>query len=688
MRKTATSRDLFAKLEDELTKHPIRKGKAAKPEKPAKRGGGSGDGGYTAADIEVLEGLEPVRRRPGMYVGGTDEKAMHHLFAEVLDNAMDEAVEGHATRIEVDLDADGFLSVTDNGRGIPVDPHPKFKNKSALEVVMTTLHSGGKFDSKVYNTSGGLHGVGVSVTNALSETLEVEVALGQKLYRQSFTRGIPDGPLKNLGPVKNRRGTMVRFRPDPKIFGKGAAFVPARLFRMARSKAYLFGGVAIRWSCAASLLGSDKETPERAELHFPGGLKDFLASRIEGQETVTKDMFAGKSNKREGHGAVEWAVAWVGGEDGFLNSYCNTVPTPDGGTHEAGFRAGLVKGLRAYGELTGNKRSAQVTADDVLATAGAMLSVFIREPEFQGQTKDRLATQEATRIVETTIRDAFDHWLAGNPAQATRLLDWVVDRAEERLRRKKEKEVGRQTATRRLRLPGKLADCSNSGAQGTEIFIVEGDSAGGSAKQARDRASQAVLPLRGKILNVASASSTKLADNQLIADLVQALGCGTGTRYREEDLRYEKVVIMTDADVDGAHIASLLITFFYREMRGLIEHGHLYLAVPPLYRLSQGAKTAYARDDAHKEALLKSEFNGRGKVDVSRFKGLGEMLPKQLKETTMDRAARTLLRVEVVEDERPLTTKVVDQLMGNKPEARFNFIQERAAFAKADDLDI
>lgn len=688
MRKTATSRDLFAKLEDELTKHPIRKGKVAKPEKPAKRGGGSGDGGYTAADIEVLEGLEPVRRRPGMYVGGTDEKAMHHLFAEVLDNAMDEAVEGHATRIEVDLDADGFLSVTDNGRGIPVDPHPKFKNKSALEVVMTTLHSGGKFDSKVYNTSGGLHGVGVSVTNALSETLEVEVALGQKLYRQSFTRGIPDGPLKNLGPVKNRRGTMVRFRPDPKIFGKGAAFVPARLFRMARSKAYLFGGVAIRWSCAASLLGSDKETPERAELHFPGGLKDFLASRIEGQETVTKDMFAGKSNKREGHGAVEWAVAWVGGEDGFLNSYCNTVPTPDGGTHEAGFRAGLVKGLRAYGELTGNKRSAQVTADDVLATAGAMLSVFIREPEFQGQTKDRLATQEATRIVETTIRDAFDHWLAGNPAQATRLLDWVVDRAEERLRRKKEKEVGRQTATRRLRLPGKLADCSNSGAQGTEIFIVEGDSAGGSAKQARDRASQAVLPLRGKILNVASASSTKLADNQLIADLVQALGCGTGTRYREEDLRYEKVVIMTDADVDGAHIASLLITFFYREMRGLIEHGHLYLAVPPLYRLSQGAKTAYARDDAHKEALLKSEFNGRGKVDVSRFKGLGEMLPKQLKETTMDRAARTLLRVEVVEDERPLTTKVVDQLMGNKPEARFNFIQERAAFAKADDLDI
>ena len=682
MRKAATSRDLFAKLEDELKKKPI----AAKPAK-AKRNGGSDDA-YTAADIEVLEGLEPVRRRPGMYIGGTDEKALHHLFAEVLDNSMDEAVAGHASRIEVSFEEDGYLSVTDNGRGIPVDPHPKFKKKSALEVIMTTLHSGGKFNSKVYDTSGGLHGVGVSVVNALSEHHEVEVARGQKLYRQTYTRGQPDGPLKSLGTVKNRRGTTIRFKPDPKIFGKGAAFVPARLFRMARSKAYLFGGVLIRWSCAPALLAGDKTTPQSDEFHFPGGLKDFLASRINGQETVTREFFTGKSNKREGHGSVEWAVAWVAGEDGFLSSYCNTVPTPDGGTHEAGLRSALTKGLRAYGELTGNKRSAQVTAEDVLSTAGAMLSVFIREPEFQGQTKDRLATAEATRIVETAVRDAFDHWLTGNPSQANRLLDWVVDRTEERLRRKKEKEIGRQTATRRLRLPGKLADCALSAAEGTEIFIVEGDSAGGSAKQARDRASQAVLPLRGKILNVASASSTKLADNQLIADLVQALGCGTGAQYRDQDLRYEKVVIMTDADVDGAHIASLLITFFYREMRGLIENGHLYLAVPPLYRLSQGAKTAYARDDAHKAELLKSEFNGSGKVDVSRFKGLGEMLPKQLKETTMDRAARTLLRVEIVEDERSLTTKVVDQLMGNKPEARFRFIQERAEFAKPDELDI
>jgi topoisomerase-4 subunit B len=676
MGKTAAPRDLFSNLDARSKKKPAR---------AAKGGKRTGDDRYTAADIEVLEGLEPVRRRPAMYIGGTDEKGLHHLFAEVLDNAMDEAVAGHASRITVELGKDGYLTVTDNGRGIPVDPHPKFKKKSALEVIMTTLHAGGKFNSKVYDTSGGLHGVGVSVANALAEKLEVEVARGQKLYRQTYTRGKPDGPLKSLGTVKNRRGTSVRFKPDPKIFGKSVAFKPARLFRMARSKAYLFRGVEIRWSCDKALL--DAQTPETAVFHFPGGLKDFLESRIEGQQTVTRELFTGRSDKT-GHGSVEWAIAWVAGQDGFLNSYCNIVPTPDGGTHEAGLRAALIKGLRAYGELTGNKRIAQATADDVMGTAAAMLSVFIREPEFQGQTKDRLASSEAARVVEAALRDAFDHWLTGNPTQADRLLEWVVDRSEERRRRRREKEIGRQTATRRLRLPGKLADCASSGATGTEIFIVEGDSAGGSAKQARNRATQAVLPLRGKILNVANASSSKLADNQLLSDLIQALGCGTGTRYRDEDLRYEKVVIMTDADVDGAHIASLLITFFYREMPGLIDNGHLYLAVPPLYRLSQGGKTLFARDDAHKDELLRTEFNERGKVDMSRFKGLGEMPTRQLKETTMDPRARTLLRVEIAEDERNATSRLVEQLMGNKADARFRFIQERAAFATADELDI
>ncbi len=639
---------------------------------------------YNASSIEVLEGLEPVRKRPGMYIGGTDERALHHMVAEVLDNSMDEAVAGHANRIEVELHADYSITIRDNGRGIPIDPHPKFPDKSALEVILCTLHAGGKFSGKAYQTSGGLNGVGSSVVNALSDSMIVQVARNRELYEQKFSRGKPLGPVEKLGAAPNRRGTTVTFHADEEIFGSHR-FKPSRLYKSVQSKAYLFSGVEIRWKSAIP----DGDTPQEATFHFPGGLADYLKETLGSATTYSEAAFAGTvdfNDKFGEPGKVEWAINWTPARDGFIQSYCNTVPTPEGGTHVTGFWAAILKGIKAYGELSNNKKAAQITREDLMSGGCALVSCFIADPAFVGQTKDRLSTEAASKMTEGAVRDHFDNWLAADTKSAGAILDFLVLRAEERMKRRQEKETARKSATKKLRLPGKLTDCTSKDRAGTELFIVEGDSAGGSGKGARNRVNQALLPLKGKILNVLGAASGKLNTNAEINDLCEALGVGMGTKFNLDDLRYDKIIIMTDADVDGAHIAALLMTFFYTQMRPMIDAGHLYLACPPLYRLTQGARRVYVADDLEKDALLEKGLGGKGKIDLQRFKGLGEMDAKDLKETTMDPATRKLIRVSVDEDVPGETSDLVERLMGKKPELRFQYIQENAKFV--EELDV
>lgn len=625
---------------------------------------------YTAHDIEVLEGLEPVRLRPGMYIGGVDKTALHHLVNEIFDNSMDEVIAGYASEIKISVNKDGSITISDNGRGIPIDPHPKFPEKSALEIILTTLHSGGKFNTNTYQTSAGLHGVGLSVVNALSSKLLVQVIRGKKLFQQEYSQGNPLGPLSpGKNPEKIAHGTIIHFTPDDEIFDH-VEFDPARLYKLIRSKAYLFGGVKIHWHSDITA----ENIPEDEIICFPAGLTDFLNYRLTDQEMIVPEIFSGKIEVKGSK--IEWAASWILDSDkGFISSYCNTVPTPLGGTHEQGMRNVILKAIKEYCDKSGNnKKSNLITQDDILSGICGILSIFIANPQFQGQTKEKLVNSEIVKLVEHGIRDHIDHWLYSNRDRANALAEFFINNAEERIRAKSNRDVNRKTAIQKLRLPGKLTDCSKKDRSDTELFIVEGDSAGGSAKQARNRDNQAVLPLRGKILNVASSTEEKIKANQELSDLQIALGCGTGSLYNKEKLRYERIIIMTDADVDGAHIASLLLTFFLRKMPNLVHDGHLYLAKPPLFRVNIGDKVHYAASDKEKDKIVSKA--GRSKVEIGRFKGLGEMTAKQLKETTMNPQTRELFKVSLIDDTES-AEDATERLMGKKPEHRFKFIQEQ-----------
>ena len=647
---------------------------------------------YDASDIQVLEGLEPVRLRPGMYIGGTDEKAWHHLPIEILDNSIDEAVAGFAKKITVNLIDAKTIEITDDGRGIPVDEHPKFPGKSALEVILTTLHSGGKFNNNVYKTSGGLHGVGSSVVNALSSEMIVTISRDGYEWRQTFSRGKPTSAMTRGTPTKNH-GTKIRFTIDDEIFGANAVFKPVKIYRMARAKSFLSRGVRVDWVCNPELITEDMNIPPQTEFYYPNGVADFLEEKTRDKPRIMPKLFSGTVDFPDGSGRVEWALTFLTDEngaasdDGFFSSYCNTIATIDGGTHETGFKSAITRGIKAYGEKTNNKSAATIISDDVFDSVAAIVSVFYKTPQFLGQTKEKLSNPEIARFTENALRDPWDIFLASDPKTANAILDFVANLAAARIKTKQVKEIARKTPTKRIRMPAKLADCSKHGIDGTELFIVEGESAGGTAKQARDRMTQAIMPLRGKVLNVISNSDERFSANKELNELIDIIGAGTARDWDESKLRYEKIIVMTDADVDGSHIASLLMAFFYQVMPQLIYGGHLYLSCPPLYKLTCGTESIYVDTDAELEELKNTKYKNK-RVEISRFKGLGEMMPNQLRETTMSPKTRRLIRVELPPrtdegaEDTEKTRTIVSELMGKKPEFRFRFITEHAQFVK------